>query len=284
MPLNKDFTFDGVNKIMQGIYETDGSSPDFPPGFHELDIQRDVYSEWKVWVREGDNAKYLQALSTTGGDPISSTISVGAYFFLENDWKIRPVEDDHRVVFNGNLYTRDDSTAYLGVDDYSIVTETRNSSLTQTVSTGGAGGGSTAAEIWAHSNRTLTAGGVTAIQSGLATSAGVSAIPTNPLLTNDARLDNIDATISSRLATAGYTAPANADITAIKAKTDTLVNTDLTGIATSAEITALNDVSPAEVKAQADQALIDYDGPTKAELDATEANITKDTGLIPGAL
>lgn len=41
--------------------------------------------------------------------------------------------------------------------------------------------------------------------------------------------------------------PANADIAAIKAKTDTLVNTDLTGIALSSEIAALNDVSVSEV-------------------------------------
>lgn len=132
----------------------------------------------------------------------------------------------------------------------------------------------------------ITAGDVVTAMQAVANDfkADVSSIPTNPLLTTDARLDNLDATISSRLASASYTAPANADITAIKAKTDTLVNTDLTGIATSAEIAALNDISPAEVNAEVDQALADYDPPTKAELDATEANITKDTGLIPGAL
>jgi hypothetical protein len=35
-------------------------------------------------------------------------------------------------------------------------------------------------------------------------------------------LGRIDVATSTRLATAGYTAPANADITAIKAKTDNL--------------------------------------------------------------
>src|SRR3990172_2941928 len=38
----------------------------------------------------------------------------------------------------------------------------------------------------------------------------------------DTRIANLDATVSSRLATAGYTAPDNAGITAIKAKTDNL--------------------------------------------------------------
>jgi hypothetical protein len=35
-------------------------------------------------------------------------------------------------------------------------------------------------------------------------------------------LDNLDATVSSRFATAGYTAPDNASVAAIKAKTDSL--------------------------------------------------------------
>lgn len=55
-----------------------------------------------------------------------------------------------------------------------------------------------------------------------ASQTSVNSIPTNPLLTNDGRLNNLDATVSSRLATSGYTAPANSDITAIKAKTDNL--------------------------------------------------------------
>jgi hypothetical protein len=86
--------------------------------------------------------------------------------------------------------------------------------------------------------------------------------------------DNLNATVSSRLASADYTAPANGDITSIKAKTDnlpaspaavgsamTLANDALTaaalaadavteiqsGLATSAEITALNDVAADDV-------------------------------------
>jgi hypothetical protein len=40
--------------------------------------------------------------------------------------------------------------------------------------------------------------------------------------TNSTKLANLDATVSSRLAAASYTAPANSDITAIKSKTDNL--------------------------------------------------------------
>jgi hypothetical protein len=125
-------------------------------------------------------------------------------------------------------------------------------------------------------------------------------------------LARVDVAISTRNAVA----PDNTSIAAIKTKTDTLVNTDLTGIATSAEIAALNDFDPAtesvivgtnndktnyelannaitsnkvannafnnssftteyfnSINAQVDTALADYDAPTKAELDAAEADI-----------
>jgi hypothetical protein len=55
-----------------------------------------------------------------------------------------------------------------------------------------------------------------------ATQVSVDAIPTNPLLDDDVRLDHIDADISTRLAAADYVAPDNTSITAIKDKTDNL--------------------------------------------------------------
>lgn len=44
-------------------------------------------------------------------------------------------------------------------------------------------------------------------------------------------------------------------------------------VAISGAIGALNDISSAEVNTEVDTALADYDGPTKAEIDATESNI-----------
>lgn len=69
---------------------------------------------------------------------------------------------------------------------------------------------------------------ISGISSGSSPATIASAVRTE-LATELAR---VDVAISTRNAVA----PANSDIAAIKAKTDTLVNTDLTGIATSAEI------------------------------------------------
>ncbi len=57
---------------------------------------------------------------------------------------------------------------------------------------------------------------------GISIAGDIAAIPIDPLLTGDTRLNHLDADISTRLATSGYTAPANSDITAIKGKTDNL--------------------------------------------------------------
>ena len=70
-------TFSGANKTM--IVTAGGS---------EINVERDLYSGWKHWVSESDNAKFLQAFRTFGGDPTSSGQYAPKYFFLLNGWKV----------------------------------------------------------------------------------------------------------------------------------------------------------------------------------------------------
>lgn len=67
----------------------------------------EIYSEWKDWVRTGDNAKYLPAFTPVGGDPITDTKNLDISYFLENGWRLRPAELDHKWTLVGNLYTRE---------------------------------------------------------------------------------------------------------------------------------------------------------------------------------
>tara|TARA_R110000851_G_scaffold332203_1_gene507726 strand:+ start:1236 stop:1700 length:465 start_codon:yes stop_codon:yes gene_type:complete len=89
-------TFDGANKIIQ--LTTGG----------EYEVDRDIYSAWKLWVALSDNAKYARAFDTTGGDGVSATQSIGKYFFIRNDsgWRIRTPDVDSEVTLNGNIYAR----------------------------------------------------------------------------------------------------------------------------------------------------------------------------------
>ncbi len=83
--------------------------------------------------------------------------------------------------------------------------------------------------VWGHASRTITEGGITASDvwdynsRTLTTSSGPTAVQIRQEMdSNSAKLANLDATVSSRLASSAYTAPANSDVAAIKAKTDNL--------------------------------------------------------------
>lgn len=74
-------------------------------GVTELDVQVDLYSDWKEEVQLSDNMKHPPAMRSVGGDPISQTQNLGATFFLINGWRIRPDEVDHNLLITGNLFT-----------------------------------------------------------------------------------------------------------------------------------------------------------------------------------
>ena len=62
-----------------------------------------IYSRWKEWVMQDDNAKYLSAFYTLGGDPLGGGLYVASYFFLMNGWRIRPMEANHTLILEGNV-------------------------------------------------------------------------------------------------------------------------------------------------------------------------------------
>lgn len=74
---NQKVTFDGINR--QIIVNE---------GVTELSVKSDIYSNWKEWMQVRDNAKYLPALRTTGGDPVPGNQLTGDTYFLINDWQI----------------------------------------------------------------------------------------------------------------------------------------------------------------------------------------------------
>lgn len=75
-------------------------------GITSLDVKRDIYSSWKRWVRTSDNAKFLQAIRSTGGDPLVGTQTLDGYFFLVNEWKLVPPNDagTDDIDIDGNLF------------------------------------------------------------------------------------------------------------------------------------------------------------------------------------
>jgi hypothetical protein len=109
-------TFDGLLKT---ITVTNSIS--------DINIEEDIYSAWKEWLKIRDNAKWTAALRTVGGDPTVGSDALGATFFLINDWKIII---DHNINFVGNIYSDDFPSPFsVGTLDNQFLATTQVSNL-----------------------------------------------------------------------------------------------------------------------------------------------------------
>jgi len=97
-------TFDGLNKL---ILINEGET--------DINFRVDVYSAWKEWVKHPlqDNAKYAEACSAVGGDPLPGGRVLGTTYFLENGWKMRTWEGSHELTVVGNVFTRDGTNLFV---------------------------------------------------------------------------------------------------------------------------------------------------------------------------
>ena len=126
-----DVTFDGTARLI--IINT---------GITELSAQ-DIYSWWKQWVQEeaediDQNAEWLPAFRTIGGDPLGPGVDVSAYYFLTNGWRIRPYEADHQLIITGNIYVEGGvgSIVVPTLGNYNVLVTTQVSPQSQRVSVG----------------------------------------------------------------------------------------------------------------------------------------------------
>ena len=139
---NQKVVFDGVNKLIKVV-----------TGVTSLDVQADIYGNWKEWMLVRENAKYSQALTAVGGDPITDTQSVGITYFLENGWRIKMWEGDHQLSVAGNIYTREPGEdPYVEPDGkYKVTISTVRSNLVDLISIEGSGGSNVSASAIANS-------------------------------------------------------------------------------------------------------------------------------------
>lgn len=117
-------TFDGPNKLML-----------VNQGVTEIDVEVDLYSDWKEWAKLYDHGKFLPAMRTVGGDPTTGGRALGATFFLTNGWRIRTWDGDHRLTVTGNLYTEEGEPPFIPVTGpYTTIIESNVSNLVDRLS------------------------------------------------------------------------------------------------------------------------------------------------------
>lgn len=139
-------TFDGLNRLIL-VNE----------GVTELDVEIDIYSDWKEWSLLYDHGKFLPALRAVGGDPTTAGRALGATFFLLNGWRIRTWEGDHRLTVNGNLYTEEGEPPFVPVrGPFTTIIESNVSNLVDRLTR--LGELPTNEEIWSTENVALLVG------------------------------------------------------------------------------------------------------------------------------
>jgi hypothetical protein len=126
--------FDGDNKLIL-----------INPGVTDVNVEQDIYSDWKEWMALYDYMKYEAAVRNVGGDPINDQgDKLGATFFLINDWKIRTWEGNHNLSVVGNLYSDDGLSPFVPtIDDWNILITSTVSNLIDKV-----GLNALAGEVW----------------------------------------------------------------------------------------------------------------------------------------
>lgn len=142
-------TFDGPNRII--ILETLVTS---------VDVEVDLYSDWKEWVMLSDNAKFFPAFRTVAGDPLPGGKSISGHFFLQNQvqpdggvgWRIRPPEEDIEIILVGNLWPEDGAIVLFvpTVGAFTALPQIERSA--DSLTTAGSSPTAIAAAVWAESS------------------------------------------------------------------------------------------------------------------------------------
>ena len=116
---NQKVSFDGENKLILINF-----------GETSINVGDDIYSNWKEWMQVRENAKFAQAMSAIGGQPTVGVQKVGTTYFLENGWRIRTWEGDHRLQLEGNLFTTEGDSPFVPtLFEHNIFTELKVSNL-----------------------------------------------------------------------------------------------------------------------------------------------------------
>jgi hypothetical protein len=127
-------------------FDGDNLEINIPSGLLQtIDVQIELYSDWKEWVKLADNARFPQAFDTTGGDPLGGGQIISPYFFIRNDlgWRLASNAADSTINYLGNLFAR---IASIDFEDFALggAHSWKYVISPQSLTTAGGGGGLTA--------------------------------------------------------------------------------------------------------------------------------------------
>jgi hypothetical protein len=105
----------------------------------------EVWSRWVDWAEA--NAQWPVAFRQVGGDSLGGGLFIPPYFFLQNGWRVRPMESSHSLAITGNMFVDGGGVPVVQtLGNFNVSVQYTVPVQAQGISTGGSVG-PTAAEI-----------------------------------------------------------------------------------------------------------------------------------------
>lgn len=132
----RDITLDTIE-----LYDTKANAEAGPATTGRQDLTASGGGSGETHRLTADNAKFLAAFDTTGGDPLGDNEFISGYFFLQNGaafgWRIEGPGEAIEITINGDLFPRDATVAFFNFSNDFITRKLSAKSLVR--ETGGSG-------------------------------------------------------------------------------------------------------------------------------------------------
>ena len=105
----------------------------------------DLWSRYMDWLAaDSQNAKWGLAMTQVGGDELGSGLYIPIYIFLQNGWRVRPMESSHQLMITGNLFVAEGGSPLVNtLGNYNVIAQYTVPVQAQAMSTSGGSGGLT---------------------------------------------------------------------------------------------------------------------------------------------
>ena len=105
----------------------------------------EIWSRYMDWLAaDSNNAKWGLAMTQIGGDDLGSGLFVPIYVFLQNGWRVRPMESSHQLMITGNLFVAEGGSPLVNtLGNYNVIAQYTVPVQAQAMATSGGSGGLT---------------------------------------------------------------------------------------------------------------------------------------------
>ena len=105
----------------------------------------EIWSRYMDWLAaDSQNAKWGLAMTQVGGDELGSGLYIPIYIFLQNGWRVKPMESSHQLMITGNLFVAEGGSPLVNtLGNYNVIAQYTVPVQAQAMATSGGSGGLT---------------------------------------------------------------------------------------------------------------------------------------------